>query len=101
MRRRCYPDVEQLLRATEELVRDGFVVLPYCNDDPVSCRKLADAGGGGDATGFADRHRLRHLQPVRDRAICTTSAVPVILDAGIGTASDAAQAMDSAATACC
>src|ERR1700730_5141077 len=39
-----YPDVEQLLRATEELVKDGFIVLPYCNDDPVSCRKLADAG---------------------------------------------------------
>src|SRR5882757_6877386 len=43
-RETLYPDVEQLLRATEELVKDGFIVLPYCNDDPVSCRKLADAG---------------------------------------------------------
>src|SRR6201997_3539525 len=40
-RETLYPDVEQLLRATEELVKDGFTVLPYCNDDPVTCRKLA------------------------------------------------------------
>jgi thiazole synthase len=39
-----YPDVEQLVHAADELVRKGFVVLPYCNDDPVSCRKLADVG---------------------------------------------------------
>src|ERR1700756_3121570 len=39
-----YPDVEELIRATEMLVAKGFVVLPYCNDDPVACRKLADAG---------------------------------------------------------
>ena len=39
-----YPDVEELLRATEMLVAKGFVVLPYCTDDPVTCRKLADAG---------------------------------------------------------
>jgi thiazole synthase len=39
-----YPDVEELIRATEMLVAKGFVVLPYCNDDPVTCRKLADAG---------------------------------------------------------
>ena len=39
-----YPDVEELLRATAELVADGFTVLPYCNDDPVTCRKLADLG---------------------------------------------------------
>src|SRR6202022_2793662 len=43
-RETLYPDVEQLLRATEELVKDGFIVLPYCNDDPVTCRKLADTG---------------------------------------------------------
>ena len=39
-----YPDVEELLRATEELVAKGFIVLPYCTEDPVTCRKLADAG---------------------------------------------------------
>ena len=43
-RETLYPDVEQLLIATDQLVKDGFVVLPYCNDDPVRCRKLADLG---------------------------------------------------------
>jgi thiazole synthase len=90
-----YPDVEQLLRATEELVRDGFVVLPYCNDDPVSCRKLADAGAAavmplGSPIGTG----LGICNPYAIERICTTSTVPVILDAGIGTASDAALAME-------
>ena len=44
IRDRLYPDVEELLRATQTLVDKGFVVLPYCTDDPVTCRKLADAG---------------------------------------------------------
>ena len=43
-RETLYPDVEQLVQAAEELVKDGFTVLPYCNDDPVTCRKLADIG---------------------------------------------------------
>ena len=43
-RETLYPDVEQLVRAASELVADGFIVLPYCNDDPVTCRKLADVG---------------------------------------------------------
>ncbi len=90
-----YPDVELLLRATEELVRKGFTVLPYCNDDPVTCRKLADLGAAavmplgapiGTGLGIANPHAIAR--------ICATSAVPVILDAGIGTASDAAQAME-------
>jgi len=94
-RETLYPDVEQLLRATEELVKDGFVVLPYCNDDPVSCRKLADAGAAavmplgspiGTGLGIANPYAIER--------ICATSPVPVILDAGIGTASDAAQAME-------
>ncbi len=90
-----YPDVEQLLRATEELVHDGFVVLPYCNEDPVSCRKLADAGAAavmplGSPIGTG----LGICNPYAIERICTTSAVPVILDAGIGTASDAALAME-------
>jgi thiazole synthase len=90
-----YPDVEQLLRATEELVRDGFVVLPYCNEDPVSCRKLADAGAAavmplGSPIGTG----LGICNPYAIERICATSAVPVILDAGIGTASDAALAME-------
>jgi thiazole synthase len=94
-RETLYPDVEQLLRATEELVKDGFIVLPYCSDDPVICRKLADAGAAavmplgspiGTGLGIANPYAIER--------ICATSSVPVILDAGIGTASDAAQAME-------
>ena len=94
-RETLYPDVEQLLRATEELVRDGFTVLPYCNDDPVTCRKLADLGAAavmplGSPIGTG----LGIANPFAIERICATSHVPVILDAGIGTASDAAQAME-------
>jgi len=94
-RETLYPDVEQLLRATEELVKDGFTVLPYCNDDPVSCRKLADLGAAavmplGSPIGTG----LGVINPFAIERICATSPVPVILDAGIGTASDAAQAME-------
>lgn len=90
-----YPDVEELLRATEELVADGFTVLPYCNDDPVTCRKLADLGAAavmplgafiGSGLGIRNPHAIE--------TICARSAVPVVLDAGIGTASDAALAME-------
>ena len=94
-RETLYPDVEQLLRATEELVKAGFVELPYCNDDPVTCRKLADAGAAavmplGSPIGTG----LGIINPYAIERICVTSSVPVILDAGIGTASDAAQAME-------
>jgi len=94
-RETLYPDVEQLLRATEELVREGFTVLPYCNDDPVTCRKLADLGAAavmplgspiGSGLGIANPHNIER--------IVATVPVPVILDAGIGTASDAALAME-------
>jgi thiazole synthase len=90
-----YPDVEELLRATETLVGKGFVVLPYCNDDPVTCRKLADAGAAavmplgspiGSGLGITNPHLIELL--------CARSPVPVVLDAGIGTASDAALAME-------
>jgi thiazole synthase len=94
-RETLYPDVEQLLRATEELVRKGFVVLPYCNDDPVTCRKLADVGAAavmplGSPIGTG----LGIVNPYAIERIVATSPVPVILDAGIGTASDAALAME-------
>jgi thiazole synthase len=89
------PDSELLLRATEILVREGFNVMPYCTDDPVMCRKLADAGavavmplGAPIGTG------LGILNPYNIERICAASAVPVILDAGIGTASDATLAME-------
>jgi thiazole synthase len=94
-RETLYPDVEQLLRGTEELVRKGFVVLPYCNDDPVTCRKLADLGAAavmplGSPIGTG----LGIVNPYSIERIVATSPVPVILDAGIGTASDAAAAME-------
>ena len=94
-RETLYPDIEQTLRATEELVREGFIVLPYCNDDPVSCRKLADLGAAavmplgspiGSGLGIMNPHAIER--------IVATGSVPVILDAGIGTASDAAFAME-------
>ena len=94
-RETLYPDVEQLLKATAELVRDGFTVLPYCNDDPVTCLKLADTGAAavmplgspiGSGRGIAN--------PWAIELICGRSPVTVILDAGIGTASDAALAME-------
>ena len=90
-----YPDTEELLRATEMLVAKGFTVLPYCTDDPVVCRKLADAGAAavmplgspiGSGLGIANPHLIE--------LICGRSPVPVVLDAGIGTASDAALAME-------
>jgi thiazole synthase len=94
-RETLYPDVEQLLRATEELVKDGFVVLPYCNDDPVTCRKLADAGAAAVMPlGSPIGSGLGIINPYAIERISVTSPVPVILDAGIGTASDAAQAME-------
>jgi thiazole synthase len=94
-RETLYPDVEQLLRATEELVKDGFTVLPYCNDDPVTCRKLADTGAAAVMPlGAPIGTGLGIINPYTIERICVTSQVPVILDAGIGTASDAAQAME-------
>ncbi len=90
-----YPDVEELLRATAELVADGFTVLPYCNDDPVTCRKLADLGAAAVmplGAFIGSGQGIRNPQAIE--AICARSPVPVVLDAGIGTASDAALAME-------
>jgi thiazole synthase len=94
-RETLYPDVEQLLQAAAALVASGFVVLPYCNDDPVTCRKLADLGcaavmplGAFIGSGGGIRN------PATIELIAARSPVPVILDAGIGTASDAALAME-------
>ena len=90
-----YPDVEQLVHAADELVRKGFTVLPYCNEDPVSCQKLVDVGCAavmplgsliGSGMGIAN--------PAAIELICARSPVPVVLDAGIGTASDAAYALE-------
>jgi thiazole synthase len=99
-RETLYPDVAELLDATRRLTDDGFVVLPYCNDDPVVCQRLADAGAAavmpmgsliGSGMGVAN--------PANLELICRRAAVPVIVDAGIGTASDAVIAMELGAAA--
>ncbi|NED98983.1 thiazole synthase [Phytoactinopolyspora halotolerans] len=89
------PDPIELVSAARTLVDDGFTVLPYTNDDPILARKLADVGcaaimplGAPIGTG------LGVLNPRNIAAIVAESEVPVVLDAGIGTASDAAQAME-------
>jgi len=93
--RTLLPDVEELVRACGELVRLGFTVLPYCNDDPITCWKLQDLGCAavmplaspiGSGMGVRNPYNLRLI---RERL-----EVPMIVDAGIGTASDAALAME-------
>jgi thiazole synthase len=90
-----YPDVEQLVHAADELVRKGFVVLPYCNEDPVACQKLADVGCAAVMPlGSLIGSGMGISNPAAIELICSRSPVPVILDAGIGTASDAVLAME-------
>lgn len=93
--RTLLPDGVELLRAAEQLVADGFTVLPYTSDDPVLARRLADVGCAavmpagapiGSGLGISNPHHIRLIRQSVD--------VPVILDAGIGTASDAALAME-------
>jgi thiazole synthase len=93
--RSLYPDNEALVAATRVLVKEGFVVLPYTSDDPIVCRKLEDAGAAavmplgapiGSGLGIQNPN---NLLMIRDQA-----GVPVIVDAGVGTASDAAIAME-------
>jgi thiazole synthase len=90
------PDVEQLLDAAETLIDDGFTVLAYANDDPITCRKLADLGCAavmplgspiGSGMGLVNPYNLRIIREV-------VEDTPLIVDAGIGTASDAATAME-------
>jgi thiazole synthase len=90
-----FPDNEALLVATRALVRDGFVVLPYTNDDPVVCRKLEDAGAAAVMPlGAPIGSGLGIQNPGNIALIKAQSHVPVIVDAGVGTASDAAIAME-------
>jgi thiazole synthase len=94
-KRTLFPDNVELLRATEILVKEGFTVLPYTNDDPVVCKKLEDLGaaavmplGAPIGSGMGIRN------PANLRIILEQANVPVIVDAGVGTASDAAIAME-------
>ena len=93
--RTLLPDAVELVRAAEQLVSDGFTVLPYTTDDPVLARRLADLGCAavmpagapiGSGLGINNPHYIRLIRQSVD--------IPVILDAGIGTASDAALAME-------
>lgn len=93
--RTLFPDNEALLEAAKILVKEGFVVLPYTNDDPVMAKKLEDAGcvavmplAAPIGSGLGIRN------PYNIRIILETVKVPVIVDAGVGTASDAAIAME-------
>ena len=90
-----YPDNEQTLEAAKLLVKEGFTVLPYCIDDPIVCKKLEDLGCAavmplaapiGSGLGIRNPYNLR--------IILEQAKVPVIVDAGVGTASDAAVAME-------
>src|SRR5213078_4981488 len=94
--RTLLPDAPELLLAAEQLVADGFTVLPYTNDDPILARRLEDVGCAavmplgspiGSGQGILNPYNLRLI---REQA-----RVPVILDAGVGTASDAALAMEA------
>ena len=93
--RTLFPDNEALITATRELVKEDFVVLPYTNDDPVACRKLEEAGAAavmplgapiGSGLGIQNPNNLEIIREA--------SGIPVIVDAGVGTASDAAFAME-------
>src|SRR6187397_559236 len=93
--RTLLPDAPALLEAAEELVDDGFTVLPYTNDDPILARRLEDVGcaavmplGSPIGSGMGIRN------PYNISLIVERAGVPVILDAGVGTASDAALAME-------
>ena len=96
-----FPDTFELVKATEALVREGFVVLPYTNDDLIAARRLIDAGAAavmplgapiGSGMGVQNPANIRILREM-------ITAVPLILDAGVGIASDAAIAMELGADA--
>lgn len=95
-----FPDNEGLLEAARELVKDGFKVFPYCIDDPIICRKLEDVGcvavmplAAPIGSGLGIRN------PTNLQIIIEKAGVPVVVDAGVGTASDAAIAMELGAAA--
>ena len=95
------PDSIETLKATEELVKLGFIVLPYCQADPVLCKHLQDAGAATVMPLGAPIGTNKGLQ-TRDflKIIIEQATVPVIVDAGIGAPSHAAEAMELGASAC-
>jgi thiazole synthase len=90
-----YPEMEETLKAAKLLIAEGFDVMVYCSDDPVFARKLEDVGCAAIMPlGSLIGSGLGILNPVNIRLIIEQSSVPVIVDAGVGTASDAAVAME-------
>ena len=90
-----YPDMEETMRAAELLIKEGFEVMVYCSDDPVFARKLEDMGCAAIMPlGAPIGSGLGIQNPVNIRLIVEQTKVPVIVDAGVGTASDAAIAME-------
>jgi thiazole synthase len=93
--RTLFPDVIGLLEATRTLAKEGFTVLPYTNDDPIMCKKLEDAGAAAVMPlGAPIGSGLGIRNPYNLKLILEAVTVPVIVDAGVGTASDAAIAME-------
>src|SRR6202162_1863241 len=93
--RTLFPDNQELLEATRVLVKEGFVVLPYTNDDPIMARKLEDAGAAAVMPlGAPIGSGLGIQNPNNIAIILERAKVPVIVDAGVGTASDACVAME-------
>jgi thiazole synthase len=93
--RTLFPDNEALIEATRVLAKEGFIVLPYTNDDPIACRKLEDAGAAAVMPLGAPIGSGLGIQNVNNmRIIREFARVPLIVDAGVGTASDAALAME-------
>jgi thiazole synthase len=98
--RTLFPDNEALLEATKVLVKEGFVVLPYTSDDPIACRKLEDAGAAAVMPlGAPIGSGLGIQNPNNISIIKEFARVPVVVDAGVGTASDATIAMELGADA--
>ncbi len=93
--RTLYPDMAETLRATEILVKDGFDVMVYCADDPIAAKKLEELGAAAIMPlGSLIGSGLGIQNPVTLRLIIENAKVPVLVDAGVGTASDAAVAME-------
>lgn len=94
-KRTLFPDNEALLEASRVLVKEGFIVLPYTNDDSVVCKKLEDVGAAAVMPlGAPIGSGLGVQNPNNIRIILESVSIPVIVDAGVGTASDATIAME-------
>lgn len=90
-----YPDMEETLKAMKTLISDGFDVMVYCNDDPIAAKKLEDMGACAIMPlGSLIGSGLGILNPHNIRIIMESANIPVLVDAGVGTASDAAIAME-------